>query len=94
MTSRREFYIEDQYHCERLGQFETEAAAREELRRLAEVPWDEPPNRAPCMSWRTCGRRFLIYEFGYSHNTRQLLNCRHVLDISAEGIVWVEDDEK
>lgn len=57
------FRIEDERHSEFHGDFETMAAAVEELRRRAEIPWDQEPNRAPCTNWRTCGRSYGIIEF-------------------------------
>jgi hypothetical protein len=50
------FIIEDAIHADWHGQFADFAAAIAELKRLSAIPWDEPPNCAPCTSWPTCGR--------------------------------------
>lgn len=58
------FIIEDQLHASILeGEYGTLDDALEEIRRLATVPWDRPPNVAPCSSWMTCGRDYVIVEY-------------------------------
>jgi hypothetical protein len=52
------FVIEDEIHAEHHGHF-----GDAELRRRAKIPWDEAPNVAPCMSWPTCERDYVILEF-------------------------------
>ena len=47
------FKLEDELHAEiQEGEFETLDAALMELRHRAQLPWDAPPNVAPCQSWR------------------------------------------
>lgn len=60
------FVIEDEWHAEWVGEYVSREEAHAELRRLAKLPWDEAPNACPCMSWRTCGRRYHIIEFDTS----------------------------
>ena len=83
------FVIEDLIHAERLpGKFESRAAAFAECRRLAEVPWDKPPNQAPCQSWQTCGRCYAIMEYDDSAIPWRLLSQENVLEISVSGNQW------
>ena len=58
------FVIEDELHADQLdGQFQTRQQAIAELQRVAAIPWNEDPNRAPCRSWPTCGRRYELIEY-------------------------------
>ncbi len=82
------FVIEDEWHCEQFGEFETSKRARFELERFAKIAWDEEPNAAPCMSWRTCGRRYWIIE--YDEGSR-MLSRQAVLDVSSKGVEWLDD---
>ena len=86
--------IEDDNHCERGGTFERFEDAVAELRRRAAIPWDEPPNKAPCSSWRTCGRAYYVLEYDASGAQWIRLREAAVLNISAKGVEWVEDFEK
>ena len=82
------FVIEDEDHAEHHGRFDTLEAALEELRRRARIPWDQSPNKAPCMSWKTCGRRYVIIEYdGSSEWTRELRRVE-ALEISKAGVRW------
>ncbi len=87
-------YIEDEFHCEQDGPFESLESAIAELRRRAEIAWDSHPNRAPCTSWRTCGRKYHLREYETRGESWRLLRETHVLDISATGVEWVENFEK
>ena len=57
------FAIEDELHSERVGEHPTLDEAVRELKRLARIPWDAEPNRAPCQNWRNCGRRYEVVEY-------------------------------
>jgi hypothetical protein len=81
------FIIEDEAHAEfQDGEFQSEQDAMTELHRRAQLPWDQTPNVAPCTSWRTCGRRYVLVECVKSP-WKELLR-RPILDISAEGVTW------
>ncbi len=86
------FEIEDERHAEPQGDFASFDAALAELRRRATLPWDEPPNRAPCMSWRTCRRTYEIIEYDDSTVPWQLLARVGVLQVSSEGPIWSPGD--
>ena len=88
MTKR--FVIEDAFHCEWIGEFDSRSDAMRELRRLAELPWDSAPNAAPCMSWATCGREYHLIEFDSDTKPYWTELCRdYVLGVSAQGIEWI-----
>ena len=84
------FIIEDEWHAEiQDGQFATRQDAIAELKRRAAIPWDERPNQAPCVSWRTCGRRYVLIEYDGSQIPWRELSRVDVLDISAAEVRWL-----
>ena len=82
------FVIEDELHSEQIGEYATRAEAIAELRRLAELPWDAPPNQAPCISWRTCERRYELIEYNSSVSPWRELERTPALNVSAVGTEW------
>lgn len=84
------FTIEDCLHCESDMNFETFEEAIAELTRRAAVPWDQPPNVAPCASWKTCGRDYQVLEYDVSHTPWKLVRSVPVLSISAKGVEWTD----
>jgi hypothetical protein len=88
------FIIEDEFHAEiQDGRFETRLEAIEEMKRRAAIPWNEPPNCAPCMSWRTCGRRYEIVEFDDSRLPWKQLSRTPMLEVSADGVRWLHEEQ-
>lgn len=85
------FVIEDESHAEQIGQYDSLGEAWAELERRAAIPWDQRPNIAPCMSWRTCGRSYEIIEYETSNTSWQELRRIPGLNISAGGAVWVSE---
>jgi hypothetical protein len=84
------FIIEDERHSEfQEGEFSTLAEALRELKRRAALPWNEAPNQAPCMSWRTCGRTYEIVEYDMSITPWKELQRLPVLDVTASGAKWL-----
>jgi hypothetical protein len=81
------FVIEDELHAELHGEFETLDAALAELRRRAALPWDKPPNLAPCTSWRTGGRHYIVREYD-DGSPPGLVRSVDVLNVSASGPQW------
>lgn len=86
--------IEDDIHCERDRDFDSFESAIAELRRRAAVPWDEPPNRAPCKSWATCGREYHVLEYDTSQKPWKVLRDALVLVVSANGPQWTDGFEQ
>ena len=87
---RTVWLIEDDFHAEPHGEFDSLEGALAELRRRANIPWDVAPNRAPCESWRTCGRTYCVVELDASHSPSREIQRVYVLNISAEAVTWVE----
>jgi hypothetical protein len=82
------FVIEDELHAEQISTFSDHEAAMTELRRLASVPWDQAPNRAPCTSWAGCGRRYELIEYNADQDPWRELSRSPKLDVSANGVIW------
>lgn len=82
------FVIEDQFHAEPIGRFASRNEALAELRRLAETPWDQAPNVAPCGSWRTCGREYELIEYDVAVSPWRELSRTEALNVSAAGFEW------
>jgi hypothetical protein len=70
------FVIWDEAHDERHGRFQTREEAVVELQRRAAIPWNEEPNRAPCTTWRNCGRRYELVEC--NDTRRHGKNCHEI----------------
>jgi thymidylate synthase ThyX len=88
------FVIEDEWHAEWIGEYVSREEAHAELRRLAELPWDEAPNVCPCISWQTCGRRYHIIELDTSAEPWRRLHDEALLDVSAERTAWLQVSER
>lgn len=94
LVEDRLVYIEDDIHCEKERPFGTFADALAELRRRAVIAWDSPPNQAPCTSWRSCGREYFVLEYDERAEPPRVLRKAHILDVSANGVVWIEGFEQ
>jgi hypothetical protein len=82
------FVIEDIIHGEQYGQFAKFDQALAELRQRAAVPWDQPPNLAPCTDWRTCGREYAIVEYDDSVLPWKWIQQTEVFEVTAAGVKW------
>lgn len=82
------YIIEDEIHAEWCGKFDTRAEALAELKARSALPWDQPPNVCPCMSWRTCGREYAIVEFNTASEPWEELSRTAILSVSSKGAVW------
>ena len=85
------FIIEDESHAELRSEHSTFAEAVEELKRLSAIPWDQPPNTAPCMSWKTCGRNYEIIEYETSNEPWRQIRRVPAFEINAKGVTWDPD---
>lgn len=83
------FTVEDDFHGEPGAEFATKEEAVAELQRLAALPWNEPPNLAPCTSWQTCGRSYTIAEYDHCCTPWRLLSAVPMLEISSKGATWL-----
>ncbi len=86
------FVIEDEWHAEWIGEFDSREEAEVELRRLANLSWDELPNVCPCKSWRKCGRRYYVIHFETSSEPWRVLNDEARLEVSAKGTEWLSTE--
>jgi hypothetical protein len=87
------FVIRDEWHSGWHGEFPDIQGAFTELRRRAEIPWDQDPNRAPCTNWRNCGHLYQIVEFDNSCDPWKEVRSTDTLDISAKGVKWLHEIE-
>lgn len=85
------FIIEDETHAEpQKGQYQNFEQALEILKERAEIPWNEKPNRCPCVSWKTCERMYQIIEYDDSDIPWKELSRQDFLKVSAKGIKWIK----
>jgi hypothetical protein len=82
------FVIEDDFHAEPFDEYPTLALAISELERLAAIPWNMPPNRAPCGGWEHCGRNYHILEVDRTTQPWKEVRRIPMLDISATEVRW------
>jgi hypothetical protein len=81
--------IQDDRHSElQKTEYESFREAVAELKRRATIPFHEPPNRAPCSGWRTCGREYSLREFEKTAPPWKSLRKVVVLEVSPTGVVW------
>lgn len=85
------FIIEDELHCETIGEYHTLQEAKTEIKRLANVPWDQEPNRAPCTSWQTCRRLYDIIEYDDSIIPWNEINRILILSVGSNGVYWYKE---
>jgi hypothetical protein len=83
------FVIDDELHAEPVAEFNVEADAVAELKRLAGLPWNEAPNVCPCMSWQTCGRRYHLIEYDTSWIPWRQISNVPMLEVSAKETRWI-----
>lgn len=88
------FVIEDEQHAEpQAGEFRSIADAVSELKRRAMLPWDQPPNVAPCTSWRTCRRTYEVIEYDTSARPWKELRRIPYQEISSTGVQWISSPD-
>jgi hypothetical protein len=80
--------IEDELHAELQGEFACFEDAVAELKHRSHLAWDESPNRAPCVGWKTCGRKYEVIEYNNDFSPWRELRRVLVLEVSASGITW------
>ena len=90
----RRFLIEDERHAEpQEGEFSSLTEALAELQLRASMPWDQPPNVAPCTNWRNCGRSYEIIEYDDSTHPPTEVQRFLALEVSASGAKWVSSPD-
>jgi hypothetical protein len=88
------FELRDDLHDETQGHFGSRNEAIAEAARLAALPWNQPPNLAPCASWESCGRNYEVVEFDTSGESRSVLGVTPVVSIDRDGVRWALDRER
>lgn len=83
------YVIEDEWHGEHCGDFESFDAAVSELKRRAKLPWDTEPNVAPCQDWRTCGRSYAIVEYDPRSESGRVLSRTQMFEMDSKGVRWL-----
>jgi hypothetical protein len=86
-TPVKRFIIEDETHSEQMSEHGSLEAAQLELARLEALPWDKQPNLAPCGSWETCGRNYVLIEGENIGDEWRQISRTPMFDISAKGIL-------
>jgi hypothetical protein len=84
--NHQSFWLHDYRHDETLGPFSSQEGAVAEAVRVAAIPWDEPPNLAPCVNWETCGREYAVVDHPGSEMDAPVL-----LEIDRDGVRWLID---
>ncbi len=84
------FVIEDTAHCESFGRYESFELALDEIKRLATIPWNKKPIKAPCSEWKNCGRFFEIVEYDMSVTPWICKGRKAVLESTSKGLCWAE----
>jgi hypothetical protein len=87
-TMERRFVVEDELHAEQMADFPTFEGALAHLEQLAQLPWHEEPNAAPCGNGEACGRRFEIVEYDVTARPWATIARHPALEVSAKGLVW------
>jgi len=83
--------LEDNFHAEWNGEFLDMEAAVAELKRRANLPWNQSPNRPPCEDWETCHREYHIVAYDTSKTPWQELSRTRALNVDSSGIRWSEE---
>jgi hypothetical protein len=84
------FAVEDEFHCDMIaGPFATYEEALQAIEALAVSPFDQAPNRPPCIGWKNCHRDYCIVE---SDSSQHEVARTYVLSLFAEKQVWHQRD--
>ena len=83
---KRLYVIEDQIHCEQVAKFSTEDEAKNEIRRLIQIPYDVKPNKCPCTNWQNCERIYEIIEYDNREIPWIEISRKEIVTISKNGV--------
>lgn len=84
----KKFIIEDESHAEWQCKYDSFEDAVKDLEKRRDIPWNKKPNVCPCISWKTCGRRYAIIEFNTDTHPWKEINRQLVLEISSKESKW------
>ncbi len=82
-----EFTIEDDFHCDFHGKFETYEQGIEELKRLLTIPYGTEPNIAPCMSHETCQVNWVLSKDVYYRKKHAYSAALAAIKVSKDSVV-------
>ena len=85
------FVVEDEMHAEICGEYSSFEDAVTEVRRRADIPWNESPNRCPCTARKTCGRNYEVVEYDATKEPWIRLTSTPMLRLSADEVTWLFD---
>lgn len=81
------FIVDDQRHCQKMGEYDSFEDAKIAILGLVSIAWDEPPNRAPCRNWKNCGREYHIIETDESNN---FVSTKLICKYDQNGPIWFD----
>jgi hypothetical protein len=81
------FVLEDEFHAEVIARFSTRDEAWQAVRKRASDP-GSIENRAPCTSWSTCKREYVIVEYDVSKQPWIQLSRQSVLTVEQGRAIW------
>lgn len=84
----KKYVIEEEWHCSLEWEYNTFQEALDELKRRSEIPWNIEPNKAPCMSWESCSKLYVIIEYDISITPYIMLDKKEILEISSKWVDW------
>ena len=82
-----QFVIEDDFHAEIMGRFQTRADALDRVARLAETPFTQSPNMPPCVAGDRCCRKYYLIEYDTETVPWTKLSAKLLLSMTANSVV-------
>jgi hypothetical protein len=88
------YFIEDETHSVHIAQKNTFLEALRAIEEYSKLKWDEPPNKCPCRSWKTCHRKYTIIEGRTIDGKWSHISTTPICDVSANGVFWHYTERK
>ena len=82
------FILLDKFHYERIGIYDSYEEALNKAIEISKIPWNIPPNKAPCTNWKKCGREYVIVERIKKNNKSLKVSEVDIFNISSNGVIW------
>lgn len=82
------YLIEDNVHAIIEWEYNTYNEALNELKRRSNLSWDNEINVAPCISWKTCSKLYVIKKYDTKNTPYKLISEEEILEISSKWIEW------
>ena len=84
------FVLEDDFHADEIVRFPTRQEAWRDMQRRASDP-TSVENQAPCTSWKTCKRDYVIVEYDDSTQPWTRISSERVLTIEGGRATWATE---